>query len=232
MNLTGIAEPLGILVGFALTLCVLSYIIGDNVLFRLALHVFIGVASGYAAMLIIYNVLWYQLLLPLIQDPLGNPLMLFPPLILGIWLLVKASPRLAKYGSPVVALLVGVSVATVVGGAILGTIFPQALASANMFDLESATQDGVNLVAWFVEGAIILGGTIAALLYFSYGVKQREGQLSPQRSAVIEGIIAPIGQLFIAITFGALFAGVFMAALAALIERMSFIWDLVALFLS
>ena len=232
MNLTGIAEPLGILVGFTLTLCLLSYIIGYNVLFRLALHVFIGVASGYAAMLVIYNVLWYQLLLPLIQDPLGNPLMLVPPLILGIWLLVKASPRLAKYGSPVVALLVGVSVATVVGGAILGTIFPQALASANMFDLESATQDGVNLVAWFVEGAIILGGTIAALLYFSYGVKQREGQLSPQRSAVIEGIIAPIGQLFIAITFGALFAGVFMAALAALIERMSFIWDLVALFLS
>jgi hypothetical protein len=189
------------------------------------------VASGYAAMLVIYNVLWYQLLLPLIQDPLGNPLMLIPPLILGIWLLVKVSPRLAKYGSPVVALLVGVSVATVLGGAVLGTLFPQILASANMFDLESATQDGANLVAWFVEGVIILGGTVATLLYFSYGVKQREGQISPQRSVVIEGIFAPIGQVFIAITFGALFAGVYMAALAALIERMRFIWDLVALFL-
>jgi len=40
-----------------------------------------------------------------------------------------------------------------------------------------------------------------------------------QRGAVIE-ILAKIGQIFIAITLGALLAGIFTAALTALIERL------------
>ena len=32
-----------------LTLMVFSYILGDNVLFKLATHIFVGVAVGYAA---------------------------------------------------------------------------------------------------------------------------------------------------------------------------------------
>ena len=50
---------IGPIVAMLLTIMVLSYIIGDNILFRLAVHIFIGVASGYAAVLILYNVLWY-----------------------------------------------------------------------------------------------------------------------------------------------------------------------------
>jgi hypothetical protein len=37
-----------------------------------------------------------------------------------------------------------------------------------------------------------------------------------------------IGQVFIAITLGVLFAGVFAAAMTALIERLSFIWSFLA----
>ncbi len=62
-----LADPIGAIIGFLLTIMVLSYIIGDNALFRLAIHIFIGAASGYAAVLILYNVLWYQVLVPVLQ---------------------------------------------------------------------------------------------------------------------------------------------------------------------
>jgi hypothetical protein len=85
------ADPVGALIGFVLTLMVLSYIIGDNFLFRLAIHIFIGVASGYAAVLIISNVIWNQVLVPLLQiflqgapnGLLASLLRLFPVLLLG-----------------------------------------------------------------------------------------------------------------------------------------------------
>ncbi len=42
-------EIISALVGFLLTLMVFSYLIGDNPLFRIAVYLFIGVSSGYAA---------------------------------------------------------------------------------------------------------------------------------------------------------------------------------------
>ena len=98
-----LAEPLGTIIGFVLTLMVFSYIFGDNFLFRLATHIFIGVATGYAAVLVIYNIIF-----PMLAQP-GNELVrLGPPLILGVWLLTKTSPRLSRLGNPVLAYLVGV----------------------------------------------------------------------------------------------------------------------------
>ena len=37
---------------------------------------------------------------------------------------------------------------------------------------------------------------------------------------------AAVGQIFIAITFGSVFAGVYTVALTALIERVNFIWSI------
>src|SRR3990172_4998097 len=42
-------ETLGTLLAAVLTVMVLSYILGDNALFRIATYLFVGVASGYAA---------------------------------------------------------------------------------------------------------------------------------------------------------------------------------------
>jgi predicted membrane protein len=47
-QISQLADPIGAIIGFILTIMVLSYIIGDNALFRLAIHIFIGAASGYA----------------------------------------------------------------------------------------------------------------------------------------------------------------------------------------
>lgn len=225
MNLE-LSDLIGAILGFVLTLMVVSYLIKDNVLFRLAVHIFIGVAAGYAAVLVIYNVLWYQLLVPLIVSPLQRFYLLVPPILLGIWLLAKASPRLSRLGSPVVAFLVGVGAATAISGAISGTLFPQVNATINLFDLGATGLGGSKLLGWVVNALFILIGTVASLAYFHFGVRSRDDQVA-QRPMWIE-IFSQIGQVFIAVAFGALFAGAYAASLAAFVERISTLWKFIS----
>jgi len=228
-----LADPIGLVIGFVLTLMVLSYIIGDNVLFRIAVHIFIGVASGYAAVLILYNVLWYQVLVPVLQvftvgkslDLAAYVIRVVPAVILGIWMITKVSPRLARLGTPVLAFVTGVGAATVIGGAILGTIFPQVGASANVLKIPSGSP-ALNLVGWFINGLIILVGIATTLIYFQFNLRRQEEGEPVQRPVIME-YISTVGQGFIVVTLGVLFAGVYMAALSALIDRIRFLWDVI-----
>jgi hypothetical protein len=228
---SSVMELVGLIIGFCLTLMIFSYVIGDNFLFRIALAVFIGVASGYAAVLIVYNVIWYQLAVPLLTAPMDNLILTVPALLLGIWLLSKSSKRLARLGNPVLAFLVGVGAATAVGGAIFGTILPQVNMSFNLLNLQTAPGDGTGLAGWFLKSLLVLVGMLVTLAYFHFGIRpQGEGSL-PQRAPWIENFVVPAGQAFIAITFGVLFAGVYMAALGALIDRVRFVWEFILRFL-
>ena len=233
-QITQLADPIGAIIGFVLTLMVLSYIIGDNILFRLAISIFVGAASGYAAVLVIYNVIWHQVLVPLFQgisaggsDSLINYVVqVVPAVILGIWMMTKMSPRLARGGTPVLALLTGVGAATVIAGAVRGTILPQAGASISLLDIQTAPLEMNEMVGWFINGLVVLLGTVTTLIYFQFGIKRQEEGVPAQRSAILE-YLSTVGQGFIVITLGVLFAGVYIAALTALIDRVQFIWDVI-----
>lgn len=218
----GLPDLIGVIVGFILTLMVFSYIFGDNSIFRIAISVFVGVSAGYAAIVAFYNVIWPQMLQPLVFGEPSDRLFVIFPVLLGVLLLFKISPRLTRIGNPAIAYLVGVGAATIVGGAVVGTIFPQVRASINVFDEGAYLGDSGVLGQLFI-GSVILVGTLATLIYFHFGVRQKEQQ-TPSRPQVVEWI-AKIGQVFIAITFGTLFAGVYAAALTAFIERLNFIVD-------
>lgn len=231
-QISQLADPIGAIIGFALTIMVLSYIIGDNFLFRLAISIFIGFASGYAAILILYNVLWYQVLVPVYQmistgnmeNFLTYATHVLPAVILGIWMLTKLSPRFSRGGTPVLAFLTGVGAATVIAGAVRGTIFPQIGASANLLNIQAGPSELNELVGWFINGMIILLGTVTTLIYFKFGVKRQEEGVPVQRSVILE-YLSVAGQVFIVITLGVLFAGVYIATLAALIDRVRFLWE-------
>ncbi len=224
MNLAEMNLPdlIGALLGFVFTLMVFSYILGDNPLFRIAVNVFIGVAAGYASVIVWYNVLWPELILPLFIGTSSERIVALVPLILGLLLLTKATARLSGWGTIPVIYLVGVGAATTIGGAILGTLFPQMIASANLFDQSAISSADLSFIK-LAEGALILLGTVTTLAYFQFSTRPRPGQ-TPTRGILVEGM-AWIGQFFIAITLGAIFAGVYMAALSALVERSKFLVD-------
>ena len=204
------------IVSFLLTIMVLSYLIGDNPFFRLAVYIFVGVTAGYAGAVAWHQVLWPKLFYPIVYGTLTEKLLAIVPLLLGILLLAKLSPRAARLGNPAMAYLVGVGAAVAIGGAVLGTIFPQTAATVAMFSL-SGTAVGERLF----ESSIILVGTITTLIYFQFGVK---ATASESKRGQLNNILGWIGQVFVAITFGALFAGIYAAAMTALIERISFLW--------
>lgn len=126
------------------------------------------------------------------------------------------------------AYLVGVGAAVAVGGAVLGTLLAQTRATINLFDLNAAgsVDPGLRLL----DGIFVLVGTLSALAYFHFGARARRGQPSVQPVPV--RLLGSVGQFFISITLGALFAGVFTAALTALIERLDFLLNVIRSFLS
>lgn len=219
MELAALFDVLGTFIGFVLTLFVFSYILGDNVLFRIAIHIFVGVAAGYLAIAVSASVIWPQLIEPLLSFEPARMTMAAIPLGMSVLVLLKAFPRLSGLGKPVVAYLVGVAAAVAIGGAVLGTIFPQANAAINLFDFSGGQNVGL------LSGVFVLVGTVTTLGYFHFGARSKSGAQA-QVSAVVEWT-AWVGQIFIAITFGAIFAGVYSTALSALIER----WQFVAQFI-
>ena len=122
------------------------------------------------------------------------------------------------------AVLVGVGAAAAIGGALIGTLLPQAQAAIDGFDILSAGS-GLEAASRLLEGVILLGGTVFTLASFHFSAGRAVDGV-PKRNRIIEGI-AWVGRIFIAITFGALFAGVYMSALTAMIERLSFVLNFI-----
>jgi len=92
---------------------------------------------------------------------------------------------------------------------VTGTIFPQTGAAIDEVGRNS------------FEGVLMLFGTISTLIYFQFSAKR--GDDGEYRRNLLTRIFSFIGKVFIAITFGVLFAGVYSAALTAFIERLDFL---------
>jgi len=213
-----------LIVSFVLTLCIFSYLFGDNPLFRFATGLLIGVSAGYLAIVILYQVILARLVVPLLQ---GSWSALVPLFLSGL-LLTKLSPRLARLGNLPVAYLVGVGAAIAIGGAVLGTLFTQVTGAINTF-APVASANGDQKWLLILEGGFILLGTIAALVYFNFGAASRQNK--PVKRSPAVRLFAGIGQFFIAITLGAVFAGVMTSTITALIERSDFIITAIKSFL-
>jgi len=227
---------IGTLVAALLTIMVLSYLVADNILFRLATYLFIGVAAGYAGAIAWHNVLRPGLVDPLLRD--GFAALLEPATIVTLiipWALIlllffKLSPTTSRLGSLPLALLVGVGAAVVVGGAVTGTLIPQSIAAMETLDpAVQAPLTGETGVERLINVLIVLMGTISTLLYFRFTARRKASGLA-DRSKLLEGF-AYIGRIFISITFGVMYAGALIATLIVLTERIQFLWDVFSLFL-
>jgi hypothetical protein len=220
---TNLLELGGTLVAVVLTLFVFSYLLGDNVLYRLTEHIFVGVSIGYAAVVAFHAILAPKLLTPL-ATALGEGnsdqiLPLIVSLVLGLLLLTKPMRSLSWLGSISVAWLLGVGAALAIGGALMGTLLPQIDATADLAYYVTRYGPGLGLFS----GLVILVSTIGVLLYFTFG-RGQEGRLVGFREGLIR-TWGGLGRWFILIAFGAILATTFTSRLSLLVGRMQFLLD-------
>jgi len=199
-------------IGFFFTVAILSYAIGDNFLYRIALHIFTGVAVGYAGLVAIYQVLIPRLIVPLSSGNTTVIALMTVPLVLFIFLVLKLSPRTASFGNISIAYLMGVGVAVSVGGALTGTLLPQI--QTTWLSLLPAG-DGLQ----FLNHFIVLIGTITTLLYFQFWLRGQTPSGSPGRVPAMK-IVNMIGQGFLVVTLGAIYGGLILSGFAVLSERL------------
>jgi len=190
---------------FIFTLALLSYVIGDNVIYRLALHLFVGVAAGYAGLVVIYKVITPYLIIPMSSGDTTLAILAGVPLVLFIFLILKLSPRTSALGNLSIAYMVGVGAAVAIGGAITGTLIPQISMTWRAFPNELINQ------------IIVVVGAVATLLYFQYWLRA-ETTAGAERAAVT-AVLASIGKGFTVATLGAIYAGMILSGMAVFTER-------------
>ncbi|MBE9525319.1 MAG: hypothetical protein IMY76_09480 [Chloroflexi bacterium] len=209
-----LADLSGAFLGFTFTIFTLSYLLGDNPFFRVAIHIFIGVSAAYAVAVTLSQVILPQLIYPFFEGDKSAMYLSLAFLIPSLLLLTKISTQFGKIGNASVAVLVGIGAAAAIGGASQGTIFTQMSAAINIFDSNNA-----------FDAIIITLGTMTTLIYFQFSPLLTKGNTA-QLTLILDKIRL-VGKIFIAIAFAALFSGVYLAALSAFIERISFLWSII-----
>ena len=210
-------EAAGLVVGAVLTLLIFSYLLGDNPLYRLALHLFVGALVGYSFGIVLRDVLLGMVLAQLLTNPLA--------VVLGMLLLFKGFPRQAYVGNFSVAYLVGVGTAVALSGALLGTLVPQVGATGRALSPASLASSRAGLL----DGLLIVVGTTCTLMASAFAARthsdgrKRRGLAGAW--AQIVRLAAGIGRIFIIFAFAVAFAGALTASLSIFIGRIQYLID-------
>ena len=215
--LSDIGNLIGIWIAGLLTLAVLSYVLGDNPIYRLAQHLFVGVAAGYAAALA-----WNHVLSPrltrLVQDPAEAwPVALF--VLLGLLLLARGLRPLAALAGIPLGVLVGTGAALALGGILTGTLVPQ-LAASFVSLAPAAYGGGVMGWATALDAAFLLFCLLAVLAAFQYH-RADHGPLRLWHRGV--QTLGRFGRLVMMVAFGAILAGAALTFFAILQSRLAFL---------
>lgn len=198
----------GVLIGFILTLLVYSFLVKDNPLYRLAIHLLVGVSAAYAAV-----VATQEIILPafrrIVDDPISPEAVLWLiPVLLALSLVLRRLPSFRWLGNGTMGMLVGIGAAVALTGAIFGTLIPQVILAD--------------------EGRSVSPLVIAILTVCTLFTFQFTGRLSPSGAwerPRWQGVFAFVGRIVLTVTFAVLFTSVFGTSLLLLIDRVNLYLD-------
>ena len=222
------AENTIVLVSFVLTLMIFSYVLGDlpliGVLYRTAVYIFVGMTAAFTLI-----VSYEGLVLPYLQDiqdpatswtTLGNQTdiyIFFTALLFGALLLLKPVRSLTWLTNSVFAVVIVVSAAVAVVGALSGTLFPLLHAIAII------PNDITTNFRAMVDTLIVFVGTMTALFYFHYQISVN-GDGGVEQSRIGRGF-RQIGKIFLVTALGAIYASTLLTSLTILTERIGFLFQ-------
>ena len=199
-------DLVGLIIGLLLTLFIYSYLIGDNPLYRVSVHLLVGVSAAYAVVVVVR-----QLLLPIWQQVQANPaspdsVIWLVPILFALMLLARRLPSVSWLGNTSLALLVGVGAAVALIGSLTGTLWPQ------IVGVQPATP---------LQGIVVAILTICTLLAFQF-TALRPRSTGLWQPAIWQRGVTAVGRIVLTITFGALFAALVSTGLILLAERLNF----------
>jgi hypothetical protein len=227
--LIDLLNQFGPVLAFVLTLMVFSYLLGDNPLFRVAQHLLVGLALGFA-----WIVAWHTIFLPRVlalvgQDWQEAALYTVIPLVLGALLLLKGRGSGSRLSSLPLAYLFGVGAALALAGAIFGTLIPQVRATMLSFNPDDYLAKYPREDVWYpvINAIFIVVGTVSTLVYFTF-TAGGESRVKRFRGGLVR-FGAGVGRWFLMIVFGALFGSLVMSRISLLVERITFLIDVLGL---
>jgi len=219
-------DILGIWIAAFLTIAILSFIFGDNPIYKLAEHIFVGVSAGYGVVLALNQAIWPSIQMGLMPNQhFFIKFMTIIAIILGILTLIRLEifsyifPSIVWVSRIPIAFVVGIGSGITIVASVQGFIFPQVSAtflpilSLNYTIDFSTPINFLNSLLLVIGPFVILLGVITALIYFYFSTEQR---------GILLGI-AKIGILIMMITFGASFGYTIMARFSLLISRFYFL---------
>jgi hypothetical protein len=186
-----------------LTLCIFSFLYRDNILYRFAEHLFVGVSAGYLVALTWHNQIYPNLIVPLFIE--GN-LFYIIPLAFALCYFARFVPRLSHLIRLPIAFLLGWGSGVAIPAFFQRDILRQTQGTLIVRDAFVRWDSGL----WAV---VILVGVVSTLIYFFFS-RERKGIIKPT---------ANLGVIFIMLGFGASFGYTVMARISLLIGRLQFL---------
>ena len=192
----------GTIVAGILTIAILSFLYGDNPVYKMAETLLVGVSMGYVLVITWTNTLMAVLFKPLFVE---SQFWLILPLIFGLFMFGrfhKSTSFLSRYS---MAVLIG-------SGA--GVAIPAMLGARTLRQMTATVEmvQGDSLFMIF-SGLVVVVGLFTTLSYF-YFSREHEG---------IMGRSAKVGTYFLMIFFGTTFGYTVMSRVSTFIGRMDFL---------
>jgi hypothetical protein len=216
-------QHVGLWVGAILTLAIFSFLYKDNPVYKLAEHVFVGVAAGWT---VAYT--YWSAFVPNLWTPLDDLFhgktedeevvwswLLVVPATLGLLFFARFTQKWAWLSRWSIAFLVGTYAGVNLTGMFQTNLILQA--KATFVNLNpNGFPAGVNgMEQVFLYNLPILFGVLACLTYFFFS-KPHAGFI---------GVTARIGIFFLMAAFGASFGYTVMARISLFIGRLQFLFS-------
>lgn len=217
-------DTIGIWVAALCTLAILSFLWGDNPVYKLAESVLVGVSAAYWMVVGFWSTLVPNLFKALVPDlmrawalpaiPADTPRqwIALVPLALGIMLLMRLAPRGGWISVWPLAFIFG----TTAGMQLIAFVQGDLLGMVSNSIVPIVVHDATGAISWSqsIGNATLVVGILSVLTYFFFSVEHV--------GAV--GKVSRLGVWVLMITFGAAFGFTVMGRITLLSERLEFLF--------
>ena len=219
-----LSQTLGIWVAALFTLFIFSFLYKDNPFYKIAESSVVGVSAAYWMVIGFWDVIVPNLLgkvapvvikawsIPGLEDPPNYWYLV--PLILGVMLLWRLSPKGSWIGRWPLAFVIG----TTAGIRLIGFIQADFLSQIRNTVIPIVVVDASTGSFEFWDSAknvVVVIGVLAGLVYFFFSIEHKG----------VVGKTARLGIWFLMITFGAAFGYTVMGRIALFAIRLEFLFD-------